>query len=249
MHRPFASTAFPVRLFSQRAALTTTALVCLLLAAACSAPNVRNTNKRDTRRADFGGAGLSEWVVEQQPGGSVTIDDDALLITDVAGCTVWWREPLIAPVRIRYEVTVSSTGRVSDLNCFWMATDPDHPTDLFAAGHGRTGQFSTYDQLRLYYVGYGGNTNSTTRFRRYDGTGARPLDTQHDLQTPEFLLVPDHTYTIELNVTADGRVSYTRDGEVIYEIKDPAPLLRGWFGFRTVNSTTRVTAFEVVESP
>ncbi len=190
---------------------------------------------------------LDQWVVEQQPGGTVVMEDGALVITDAAGCTVWWREELQAPVRIRYQITVTSAGRVSDLNCFWMATDPDHPHDLFAEGHGRTGKFATYDQLRLYYVGYGGNTNSTTRFRRYDGTGARPLDKQNDLRTPEFLLIPDHTYTIELAVSADGRVSYTRDGEVIYAFKDPEPLLRGWFGFRTVDSTTRVTSFEVVE--
>ena len=35
---------------------------------------------------------------------------------------------------------------------------------------------ATYDTLRTYYVGYGGNANTTTRFRRYDGTGARPGD-------------------------------------------------------------------------
>ena len=200
-----------------------------------------------TQTATFAAGHLGEWVVEQQPGGHVVMEDGALIITDAAGCTVWWREPLQAPVRIRYQVTMSSAGRVSDMNCFWMATDPDHPDDLFAEGHGRTGKFATYDQLRLYYVGYGGNTNSTTRFRRYDGTGARPLEEQNDLQTPEFLLVPDHTYHIELAVSADGHVTYTRDGEVIYEFTDPEPLLRGWFGFRTVNSTTRVTAFEIVQ--
>ncbi len=198
--------------------------------------------------AEFQPGNLHQWVVEQQPGGTVVMEDGALVITDKAGCTVWWKEPIEAPARIRYELTVTSAGRVSDMNCFWMATDPDHPDDLFAKGHGRTGKFATYDQLRLYYVGYGGNTNSTTRFRRYDGTGAKPLQEQHDLQTPEFLLIPDHTYTIELEVTADGHVSYTRDGEVIYTIKDPDPLLRGWFGFRTVDSTTRVTAFEVFSS-
>jgi hypothetical protein len=183
---------------------------------------------------------LAKFVVEQQPGGTVTIDNGTLLITDAAGCTVWYRHALEAPVQITYQIAVTSAGRVSDLNCFWMASDPDHPDDLFAEGHGRTGKFATYDQLRLYYVGYGGNTNSTTRFRRYDGTGARPLDEQHDLQTPEFLLTPDHIYTIELVATADGKVSYSRDGETIYEIIDPQPLTAGWFGFRTVNSTIRV---------
>lgn len=188
---------------------------------------------------------LDDWVVEQQPGGSVRLDAGTLLIEDVAGCTVWYRHALTAPIRIRYRIAVTSAGRVSDMNCFWMATDPDHPDDLFAEGHGRTGKFGTYDQLRLYYVGYGGNANTTTRFRRYDGTGARPLQDQHDLQTPEFLLKPDHIYTIELTVTATGKVTYSRDGEDIYEITDPSPLRKGWFGFRTVNSTTRVHSVEI----
>lgn len=196
-------------------------------------------------KADFRHDGLKDWVVEQQPGGTVTIDQGTLLITDQGGCTVWFRRPLEAPVTIKYQVTVTSVGRVSDLNCFWMASDPDHPSDLFAADHGRTGKFGTYDQLQTYYVGYGGNTNSTTRFRRYDGTGARPISPEHDLKTTDVLLVPDHVYLIELSVTAEGQVSYSRDGEVIFQITDPAALKRGWFGFRTVDSTTRVTSFEV----
>lgn len=207
---------------------------------------VSASDTQPTYQADFARDGLRDWVVEQQPGGTVTIEDDTLLITDVAGCTVWFKPKLSAPLTIRYQIAVTSAGRISDLNCFWMASDPDHPDDLFAEDHGRTGKFATYDQLRLYYVGYGGNMNSTTRFRRYDGTGARPLDEQHDLQTPEYLLIPDHVYTIELSVTAEGKVTYTRDGKVIYEITDPEPLKTGWFGFRTVNSTTRITSFEVL---
>src|SRR5690606_3213501 len=184
----------------------------------------------DSHRTTFDKPGdVADWVVEQQPGGSVRIADGALVIDDEAGCTVWFKRELHAPLRIRYQATVTSAGRVSDLNCFWMASDPDHPGDLFASGHGRTGKFATYDQLRLYYVGYGGNANSTTRFRRYDGTGARPLSPDHDLTANEFMLIPDHTYTIELTVDKAGKVTYTRDGEVLFSIVDPEPLLRGWF--------------------
>src|SRR6187551_3430900 len=114
------------------------------------------------------------WVVEQQPGGTVTIKAGEIAIEDVGGCTVWYRPKLTAPVSIRYEARVLSSGRLSDLNCFWMASDPRH-ADLFAPGHGRDGKFATYDPLVTYYVGYGGNGNTTTRFRRYDGSGARPL--------------------------------------------------------------------------
>lgn len=189
--------------------------------------------------------GLSAWVVEQRPGGSVVIAGGRMLINDAAGCTVWFREALVAPVTIRYRAKVSSAGRVSDLNCFWMASDPARPDDLFGPGHTRTGKFGTYDTLRTYYVGYGGNTNSTTRFRRYDGSGARPLRAEHDLTSPEFLLQPDHVYDIMLVAGADGRIQYIRDGEVLFDWTDPAPLRRGWFGFRTVWSRIEITDFQV----
>jgi len=196
--------------------------------------------------ADDFAHGLDQWVVEQQPGGSVTVSDGRLIIADSNGCTVWFRRPLTAPVVITYEAKMSSAKRVSDLNCFWMASDPARPGDLFAAGHSRDGRFTSYDGLRTYYVGYGGNANSTTRFRRYDGTGARPLQPQHDLGDRKFLLVPDHVYHIKLVVTAAGRVQYIRDGEVVFDFQDPAPLTSGWFGFRTVQSKMELGHFRVV---
>lgn len=189
--------------------------------------------------------GLTNWAVEQQPGGKVAVEEGRLVIDDAAGCTVWWREPLTAPVRITYTARVSSASRVSDLNCFWMASDPARPADLLAAGHARNGKFSTYDSLRTYYVGYGGNKNTTTRFRRYDGSGARPLLPEHDLSSPEFLLKADHDYRIELVADADGHVSYRRDGLVVFDWQDPVPLTRGWFGFRTVHSRLEISDFRV----
>jgi hypothetical protein len=194
-------------------------------------------------RADFT-AGLDDWVIEQQPGGNVTVDQGTLFIDDKAGCTVWLRHRLEGPVFIRFQVTMESSGRVSDLNCFWMASDPQHATDLFYDGHLRTGKFSTYDPLQLYYVGYGGKTNSTTRFRRYDGRGNRPLDPSHDLTTPPYLLHPDHRYTIEL-IAAGGRAQYLRDGEIVFDFVDAEPLVSGWFGFRTVKSHYRVHDVEI----
>jgi len=189
--------------------------------------------------------GLAAWTVEQQPGGTVTAADGRLVIDDANGCTVWLRAPLEAPVVITYTARVSSASRVSDLNCFWMASDPARPEVLFAPGHHRDGKFASYDTLRTYYVGYGGNTNSTTRFRRYDGAGARPLLPGHDLTAPEFLLQPDHAYRIALVAAADGRVQYVRDGQVIFDWRDPAPLHRGWFGFRTVHSRIEISDFQV----
>ena len=65
-------------------------------------------------------------------------------------------------IRDRYD-------RLSDLNCFWAANDPKYPDDLFARSQWRDGIFKNYNTLNLFYVGYGGNDNSTTRFRRYKG--------------------------------------------------------------------------------
>jgi hypothetical protein len=129
-----------------------------------------------------------------------------------------------------------------------MASAPGHPNDLFAAGHRRDGRFATYDTLRTYYVGYGGNGNTTTRFRRYDGTGNRPLLPEHDLSQPKVLLAPDQPLEITLIVTAGGHVQYLRNGEVLFDVRDPEPLTRGWFGFRTVDSRIRISAFSVHEA-
>ena len=196
-------------------------------------------------------ANLSAWSVEQMPGGTVTTRDGVLVIEDAAGATVWFRQKLTAPVAISYEVTVVSAGgpqdRLSDLNCFWMANDPradgssPPPYDRVPA---RTGKFSDYDSLHTYYVGYGGNENTTTRFRRYDGTAARPLLPEHDLRTPPFLLKANHTYHIRV-VARDGVAEYWRDGERVFTFRDPVPLTSGWFGFRTVHSHLEIRNFRV----
>lgn len=192
---------------------------------------------------------MENWVVEQMPGGTVRVDGDALVIEDAAGCTVWYRPKLTAPVEISYDATAVSRGgpndRVSDLNCFWMAQDPAAPDQCpFGAGHDRSGKFADYDTLLTYYVGYGGNTNSTTRFRRYDGTAARPLLPEHDLSQAQFLLKPNQTYRIRL-VAHDGVAEYWRDGEKIFTFRDPAPLTSGWFAFRTVKSHLEIRNFKV----
>ena len=181
---------------------------------------------------------LKHWVVEQMPGGRTTERDDVLEIEDAAGCTAWWREKLTGPVEITYDVTVVFAGgpldRVSDLNCFWMAADPGATTAPFVTRR-RSGKFPDYDSLFTYYVGCGGNENTTTRFRRYDGTAARPLLPEHDLREKKFLLEPGRTYHIRL-VARDGLAEFYRDGEKFFSCRDPAPLASGWFAIRTVKS-------------
>lgn len=196
---------------------------------------------------------LGDWVVEQQPGGRVIAGGDYLEIDDEGGCTVWWRERLQAPVEITYTATVIDAGgpndRVSDLNCFWMASDPRDPKNLFYAGHGRTGTFADYDRLRTYYVGYGGHTNTRTRFRRYLGEGEKPLLPEHDLSAAQFLIEPNRPYQIRLVARPDGTVRFFRDGELVFDYRDPEPLTSGWFGFRTVKNHLRIENVRVQSAP
>lgn len=186
---------------------------------------------------------LASWVVEQQPGGSVEAQDGRLVIADKRGCTVWFREKLEAPIVITYTVTASTEERVSDLNCFWMATEPDLD-GLFDSAHERTGAFASYDGLETYYVGYGGNYNSTTRFRRYTGDGKRPLLPEHDLSAEAYLIEGDQPYAIRV-VAAGGRAQYYRNGELLFDYPDDEPLTEGWFGFRTVWSRLVIEDFAV----
>jgi hypothetical protein len=191
--------------------------------------------------------GSAQWRAEGNASAMLMFGDEpGMKIYNKMGITVWFRERLTAPVTISYIARVLSTGRVSDLNCFWMATDPAQPDgNLFVPNVVRSGEFAVYDKLLTYYVGYGGNNNTTTRFRRYDGTGARPLLPQHDLSAPKFLLQPDHAYHITLVAGVDGRVQFIRDGEVVFDWTDPQPLRSGWFGFRSVDSRIEIRDFQV----
>lgn len=195
--------------------------------------------------------GLHQWFVEIEKPGTVTAKDGVLDIDVPAGVTLWFRHELDGPVMITYEATVISAGgpndRVSDLNSFWMATDPQSPNDLFA--HPRSGKFADYNTLRTYYVGLGGNGNTTTRFRRYIGDAVeRPLLPQNDLsvkQRPELGIVANRPQTVTL--IADGPlIQYWRDGKKIFEMNDPEPYTRGWFGIRTTKNHMQVRNVRVV---
>ena len=149
----------------------------------------------------------------------------ALVIDVPAGATIWFKPQLSGPVIIQYEAIMVKAGgphdRVSDLNCFWMATDARSPGDLFATG--RSGKFEDYNQLRTYYVGQGGNGNTTTRFRRYVGSAdQRPLLPEHDLRSPQFLLKPNVSQVIQL-VAWGSRIQYWRNGKLVFDFVDESP--------------------------
>ena len=196
---------------------------------------------------DFNNPALPNWFVELENGGSVTARDGRLDIDVPGGCTVWFKPLITGPVIIEYEVTaIDAAGpndRVSDLNCFWMARDARSPADLFATKRG--GAFAEYNQLKCYYVGLGGNGNTTTRFRRYVGDPVtRPLLPQHDLRDARDLIAANAPQVIRL--VADGRrIEFHRDGRRVFEMIDPDPYTSGWFGLRTVDNHMIVRRFRV----
>ncbi len=193
---------------------------------------------------------LSDWVIEQVPGGKVEIKDGKLEINDVSGCTIWQKTPFKGPIMIEYEAFVIENGgvndRVSDLNCFWMATDLKNPTDLFKNSKRRGGKFSNYDTLQLYYMGVGGHYNTKTRFRRYVGNGDRPLLPEHDFSDSKYLLAPNKLYKIKI-IAFDDIIQYYRNDALMIDFKDTNPYTSGHFGFRTVNNYMTVDNFKVYQ--
>ena len=187
---------------------------------------------------DFNGPLSDRWFVEAEPGGSVAARDGMLDVDVPGGCTVWFKPCIDGPVEIEFDAVAVNRGRpndrVSDLNCFWMARDARSPHDVFATRRG--GRFEEYNPLTGYYVGLGGNANTTSRFRRYIGDPiVRPLLPQHDLRSPDDLLVPNRWQSIRL--VAQGRtIRYFRDGRLMFELDDAQPYTSGWFAFRTVHS-------------
>lgn len=190
--------------------------------------------------------GVHNWIVELERGGIVAAEQGRLDIDVPAGATLWLKDELAAPVAITFEATAIAAGgandRVSDINAFWMARNPDG-TAPFA--RQRRGAFAEYNDLLTYYVGLGGNWNTTTRFRRYIGDPeSRPLLPEHDLSTPDTLLTPNHKQTIML--IADGRrIEYWRDGTRLFHYDDPAPYTRGWFAIRTTRSHLRIERLRI----
>lgn len=187
--------------------------------------------------------GLGKWAVELEQGGTVTASRGVLEVDVPAGATVWFRQRLEGPYVIEYTATPVSEGgvndRVSDLNNFWNATDVRSPDDLFATHRG--GALAEYDYLKTYYVGYGANTNTTTRLRRYVGEpGVRPLI--YDYTEP--LLVANEPNRVR--VVSDGSaVRWWNNGRLVFDYTDQQPYTRGHFAFRTTWSHFRIADFRV----
>lgn len=196
------------------------------------------------------------WRIESEGPYSVTFSGDTAEITAPKGLTLWRKEKMNGRTVIEYDaqvVTGREGDRLSDLNCFWMSSDPAAP-DIWHNASRRGGVFANCYGLRLYYMGYGGNYNSTTRFRRYTGDARGIAEAQYrpailrEYTDSAHLLTPGKWYHIR--ITSDGcGTQYYIDGERLVDYRDPEPLTEGWFGFRTTLSRTRITNFSYTCEP
>lgn len=196
------------------------------------------------------------WVVEAEGPCKVEFRGDTAEFIAPKGLSVWRKEKMEGRTVIEYDAQVVSEkegDRLSDLNCFWMATDPTAP-DPWTNLKQRGGKFANSYSLQLYYLGYGGNHNTTTRFRRYTGDrrGIDNPDFRPEIITEysdaDHLLKPGKWYHIK--ITHDGlRTQYFIDGERLVDFRDPSPLTCGWFAFRTTLSRTRLTNFSYTCQP
>lgn len=185
------------------------------------------------------------WRVEQEKPEHTRLvtDDHSLQIDTAAGLTVWLDKPLSGSYRISFSREVRTEGqqndRLSDVNMFWAARDPVNP-DLFT----RQGELSSYDSLQLFYAGIGGNWNTTSRFRYYDGLGERHLLTEYT--SADRLLRAGHPYQLVIEVN-DRQTRLLVDGEEWFAADYTAPPDSGYFGFRTVWSRQIIRDFTLAQ--
>ncbi|MBO4659558.1 MAG: hypothetical protein J5637_08045 [Prevotella sp.] len=198
------------------------------------------------------------WRVESEsPDYRVTFRGDTCEILSPKGLTLWRKEQLHEGQTVEYDACVMDEGkegdRLSDLNCFFLASDP-HARDIWARASWRSGIFTRCYTLQTYYLGYGGNHNTTTRFRRYDGDEAGVEDAARrpailkEYTDEAHLLKANHWYHVKIE-SKTGHTRFFIDGECIVDYADPQPLREGWFGFRTTLSRTCITNFRYYDTP
>lgn len=198
---------------------------------------------------DFTPGSADNWIVETDGAPEETVvvfGDGCVDAQSPDGITLWYKTPFSGNYRIEYDVEFVLGGapheRLSDMNCFWSASDPAHPENFFAARSLR-GAFSTYNPLHLYYVGYGGNYNTTTRFRKYLGT-SKDIITEYTDR--DHLLKENEIYHVAIEME-NGFVRYFVNGECLVNYFDAECYPGGYFGFRTVRSHVRMRRFRAAE--
>lgn len=192
---------------------------------------------------DFSSAKISgHWIIEKPANEHdvCSVVNGQLQLNSEGGVTVWYKHELKGNILIEYDRRIVIEGgnhdRLSDLNQFWMATDPSNK--MFT----RTGSFREYDSLQMYYVGMGGNYNTTTRMRRYDGKGGLQIVGEYTDST--HLLKPNKSYHIKIKVK-NGISTFSVDDAVYFSFKDDDPLTSGWFALRSTKSRQLVDNLKI----
>lgn len=171
-------------------------IICWVFAVCCMAAQAQSAlNSRQFKKY---------WRVESEsPDYRVSFYGDTCEILSPKGLTLWRKEKLQMGQTVEYDACVKDEGkegdRLSDLNCFFLANDPG-ARDIWTRAQWRNGIFLRCYTLATYYLGYGGNHNTTTRFRRYDGDEAGVEDAQRrpailkEYTDEDHLLKPNHWY-------------------------------------------------------
>jgi hypothetical protein len=213
--------------------------------------------------------GLAQWRVEQQdPAGSASARDGVLEFRQPLGATLWWRRPLSGDYEIRFSATpvpLDAGGfsqRVSDLNMFWNAVD-SAVADGDPTAQGRDASLASYNPLRLYYVGFGANSNTSSRLRRHDGSDARTqvsgyatlasavAEDRAGALTPVTQLHANRPVQVRIvsrrATPADPvTLQWWADDTLVFAYADPQPYLRGWFGLRTMTGHFQIRDFQLL---
>lgn len=197
---------------------------------------------------------VQQWKIEDESRALQMIERaDTVELIVPGGLTMWYQQRLTGDYEINYRICMVMKGgkydRLSDLNCFWAANDPKNPDNLFARSEWRNSVFKNYNTLDLFYVGYGGNDNSTTRFRRYNGKyygvaddKVKPLLREYT-DTPH-LLVPNQWYQISIRVQK-GVTTYSVNGEELFRYSITGSEGDGHFGLRLLQNHVLFTDFKV----
>jgi hypothetical protein len=190
--------------------------------------------------------GTSNWIAEFEntETSSMKIVDGKLDVSSSVGATVWFKSKLSGNLLITYDESIIDAGgpndRVSDMNVFWMASDPLNQSGMIK----RDGKFSSYDKLNLYYAGIGGHYNKYTRFRKYTCDGNKPV--LQEYTDAAHLLVGNKKYSIKI-IVKDSLIQYYLNDELFWELKDNTPYKEGYFGFRTTISHQQFENFRVYQ--
>ena len=195
-----------------------------------------------------------QWKIEDESNALQMIERaDTLELIVPSGLTLWYQQRLTGDYEINYRICMMMKGgkydRLSDLNCFWAANDPKYPNDLFARSAWRNGVFKNYNSLNLFYVGYGGNDNSTTRFRRYRGEYYGVADDKvkpllNEYTDAPHLLAPNQWYQIRIRVK-EGVTTYSVNGEEFFRYSIADGTGDGHFGLRLLQNHVMFTDFKV----